>query len=127
MLDTFQNKASIKNIARTIPRQLIKHASKKTHYTAKEVEFVFLKQFESATNIHYAYAMFCAAGIYTEVANKNNFQATYKELRSEVSDACFEGWPHFNFDSFLSDLDDTSLPETIADVVEIGADFLKGL
>ena len=125
MFDSFQDKASIKNIAKTLPKKLVKDYGKQEFYTQEQVDTIFLASFKEKLNIQYAYAMFCLPQDFAQIAKANDFTASYSELRLEISEVCFESWPRFNFDSLLHLSSESPLPDLVNEVTDIGLDLLR--
>jgi len=126
MLDTFRDKNSIKAIATSLPRKLVKKFDKKDYYSSEEVDSVFSEVFKNKSNIQYAYAMFCSCKDYMNVAQSMSFSSSYSGLRIEIADKCFDGWPRFNFESFLNLRRCTSRSEIVNEITDIGLDLLGG-
>ena len=126
MFDTFRDKNSIKAIAISLPKKLVNKFDKKDFYSSEEVDNIFAEVFESSTNIEYAYAMFCSSKDYKNLNQTRAFSCSYTELRSQVADKCFDGWPRFNFESLLNLTRDSSRSELVNEITDIGLDLLGG-
>jgi len=125
MFDALQDENSIKAIAKSLPKKLVKAFDKKEFYTSDEVDTLFLEVFDTKENLQYAYAMFCSANHFAEIAKLKDINATYGELRTEVADKCFEGWPRFNFESFLNLNKGTSRTELVNEITDMGLNLLS--
>lgn len=126
MFDTFRNENSIKAIATSMPRKLVKKFDKKDYYSSEEVDNVFFEVFENKANIQYAYAMFCSSKDYMYIAQSMEFSNSYSELRIEIADKCFDAWPRFNFESLLNLRRSSSRSELVNEITDIGLDLLGG-
>ncbi len=126
MFDTFRDKNSIKAIATSLPKRLVKKFDKKEFYSSIEVDSVFSEAFENKNNIQYAYAMFCSSKEYKNLAQTMAFSSSYSELRLTVADKCFDGWPRFNFESLLNLTNDSSRSDIVNEITDIGLDLLGG-
>ena len=126
MFDIFQDENAIKAIATALPKELLNKFGKKAFYSSEEVDDVFFKVFEKNENIQFAYAMFCSPQDYKNLAQAMAFSSSYSQLRLEVADKCFEGWPRFNFESLLNLKSDSSRSDLVNEVTDIGLDLLGG-
>lgn len=126
MFDTFQDENSIKAIATSLPKRLLKEFDKKEYYLPEEVDSVFSKVFENNGNIQYAYSMFCSPKDYENLAQIMEFKSSYSQLRLKVADKCFDGWPRFNFESLLNLTSDSSRSDLVNEITDIGLDLLGG-
>ena len=126
MFDTFRSENSIKSIATSLPRKLLKNFNEKQFYSPEEVKSVFSEVFERDVNIKYAYASFWSSKDFTELAKIMELSCTYAELRLEIANKCFDGWPRFNFESFLNLSNELSMPDLVSEVTDLGLDILSG-
>lgn len=126
MFDTFRDENSIKAIATSLPKILLKEFEKKEYYLPEEVDSVFSKVFENNGNIQYAYSMFCSPKDYENLAQIMEFKSSYSQLRLKVADKCFDGWPRFNFESLLNLTSDSSRSDLVNEITDIGLDLLGG-
>ncbi|NQY38430.1 MAG: hypothetical protein HRT37_26560 [Alteromonadaceae bacterium] len=126
MFDTFRDENSIKAIATSLPKRLLKNFDKKEFYSPEEVKTIFSEVFTSNANIQYAYATFCSPKDFTELGQRMEFSSSYSELRLKVADKCFDGWPRFNFESLLNLSNDSSMSDLVSEVTDLGLDMLGG-
>jgi len=126
VFDTFRDENSIKMIATSLPKRLLKNFGKKEFYSPEEVKSVFLEVFDSDINIQYAYASFGSPKDFAELAQIMELSSSYSELRLKVAGKCFDGWPRFNFESFLNLSNDSSKSDLLSEITDIGLDMLSG-
>ena len=126
MFDTFLNENSIKAIATSMPKKLVKKFERKEFYFSEEVDTIFSEVFENNKNIQYAYAMFCSPKDFMNIAQSMEFNSSYSDLRIEIADKCFDGWPRFNFESLLNSKGGSSRSELVNEITDIGLDLLGG-
>ena len=126
MFDTFRDENSIRMIATSLPKRLLRNFDKKEFYSPEEVKSVFLEVLDSDTNIQYAYASFCSPKDFAELAQIMVLSSSYSKLRIKVADKCFDGWPRFNFESLLNLSNGSSKPDLLSEVTDIGLDILSG-
>ena len=126
MFDNFGDKNSIKAIATLMPKKLVKKFDKNEFYTSEEVDSVFSEVFENNINIQYAFAMFCSPKEFMNRAQSMEFSSSYSELRIEIADKCFDGWPRFNFESLLNLKRGSTRSELVNEITDLGLDLLGG-
>ena len=126
VFDSFQDENSINLIASKLPRKLLSNFGNKNFYSPKEVDSVFSESFTNNSNIHFAYVMFCSAEDFSIFANEAGIKETYSELRTVVSEKCFDGWPRFNFESLLSLSHESPMSELVREVTDISLDIFNG-
>jgi hypothetical protein len=115
MIGYLFRKNSISQIASKIPQLLVSQYGKKSHYSDVEVESVFLSTFKTNHNMMFAFAMFCSAQQF-KVLNVDS-QFSYSDLRTKVSQTCFDNWPIFNFDSLLNYSQSSGLGDSLTMIV----------
>jgi hypothetical protein len=64
---------------------------------------------------------------FVELAQVIGNKASFSELRLKVADKCFDGWPRFNFESLLNLSNNSSIPDLVSELTDMGLDIIGGV
>ena len=96
MFQNYLKKRKIKQYARKLPQDLKAKYGYRKYYSQAQVD-ASIKDKKIKTDTYYAYAMFCSSEEYRKISGSSDGDLEYDAMRSDVSDALFNGIPRFFF------------------------------